>query len=796
MKNRIICSLLAAALFLSLLSGAPTVAYATQEESTSDPTAPEETVPGETTPEETMPGNEESTDPMEPSDPSEPVDPTEGTDPEAPTDPSEETEPTEEETTEPPTPTEPTEPPPMTSSDAFIAVLKKMEGFHGVAYWDYSQWTIGYGTRCPEGKEDYYTEENPMTEEEAVALLRQELLKHETVVNNFAEKYDLEFEQHQFDALVSLSYNCGSGWSRETDGYLHKAVRSGDMGNEIVYAMLLWSKAHYDYILINRRKCEADMYINGIYSAYNTTGGVPSYMKHVFLDGNGGTTSYAIHGYYTKEPADIVTDFTQIPTGVDEKGNKFQYTFVGWFTEPQGGRQITVLDGSLPNGTVLYAHWEGPDGKEAVLPKGEPVDNIEVSVTEKVKIRKGPGSYYAVLQEVEAGKKLIITETLQVYNTLWGKCEYGWLSLGYTNYDDVISGNLPEDTEGIWGTVVTQSGGVVNVRSGPGTAHGVVYSVKTGERVKIFTLKSDGSRQWGQLEDGNWICMDYVELDEVVTLQSVAIKTPPTKTQYVQMQDDLDLTGAVLLLTYSDGSTKTAAVTADMVSGFSNKTLGDVTVTVTYQDKKATFSVKIIKATVTFKNYDGTVLSSKQYAYGETVTEPKTPEKPMDDTYFYRFTGWDKKVVTCAGDAVYTAVFEAVERTVGRVFTKSGDSVNVRKGPGTGYSVAYSIASGKEVEIFDRVSDGTRMWGQLSDGNWICMDYVIFGTVAGDIDGNNIVNEEDAIYLLRHVLVPDLYPTQAMTDVNGDNQVNEEDAIYLLRHVLVPDLYPLHTNGQ
>ena len=59
------------------------------------------------------------------------------------------------------------------------------------------------------------------------------------------------------------------------------------------------------------------------------------------------------------------------------------------------------------------------------------------------------------------------------------------------------------------------------------------------------------------------------------------------------------------------------------------------------------------------------------------------------------------------------------------------------------------------------------------------------------MDGSNIVNEEDAIYLLRHVLVPDLYPVQGKADWNGDNVVNEEDAIYLLRHVLVPDLYPL-----
>ena len=195
-----------------------------------------------------------------------------------------------------------------------------------------------------------------------------------------------------------------------------------------------------------------------------------------------------------------------------------------------------------------------------------------------------------------------------------------------------------------------------------------------------------------------------------------------------------------------------------MITAYDNSQLGQTTVEAVYEGYAFTFQVNIIKATVTFLDWDGTVIASEQYAYGETVKEPKTPEKPMSATHFYRFTGWDKKVTTCAGDAVYTAVYEAVERTIGKVYTQSGDSVNIRKGPGTNYDVAYSMKSGTEVEIFDRKSDGSRMWGQLKDGNWICLNYVTFGTTMGDMDGNMIINEDDAIYLLRHVLVPDLYP--------------------------------------
>ena len=692
-------------------------------------------------------------------------------------------------------PTEkPTQPPtegPMTVSDEFIAVLKKMEGFHAVAYWDYSQWTIGYGTKCPEGKEKYYTEDNPFPEEEAVKLLHEELAYFEKVVNDFAEKHNLKFQQHQFDALVSFSYNCGGAWVRDTSGYFNTAIREGDMSNRIIYGFMLWSTAGGDYILVNRRKCEANMYINGVYKAYNTANSVPSNFKHVFLDGNGGTVKYTIHGYNSKDPAGIVTNFSEKPTGVDKNGKTFTYTFAGWFTEPIGGKQVKTLDGSLANGTVLYAQWKDPEGTIVTLQKGDPVENIEVSVTGKVNVRTGPGTFYPIEKELQPGAKLVITETFKVGSTLWGKCEHGWLSLHYTNYSDIVSGNTPEDINGLWGTVTTQSGDSVNVRKGPSTTYGVVYTVKTGDRLQIFALKSDGAMQWGQLSDGNWISMDYVELDELAELKSIAIQALPKKLEYVQMQGKLDVSGGTLKLTYSDGATKTIKITTDMVTGFSNKNLGEITVTVTYEKLATTFTVTIVKATVTFKNYDGTVISSAKYAYGDQVEVPKAPTKPADKEYKYQFTGWDKEVTTCKGNAVYTAVFKAIPlKTPGVVITDSGSGVNVRKGPGTTYDVAYEAKYGQKVEILETKSDGKRTWGKLSDGNWICMDYVKTTQDAGDMDDNFVLNEDDAIYLLRHVIFPDKYPVEK-ADVNGDKKINEDDAIYLLRHVIFPDKYPL-----
>jgi hypothetical protein len=59
----------------------------------------------------------------------------------------------------------------MVTSDALVEILKKEEGFSAKPYWDYAQYTVGYGTRCPDDMfEEYST--NGITEEDAELLLR------------------------------------------------------------------------------------------------------------------------------------------------------------------------------------------------------------------------------------------------------------------------------------------------------------------------------------------------------------------------------------------------------------------------------------------------------------------------------------------------------------------------------------------------------------------------------------------------------------------------------------------------
>ena len=127
---------------------------------------------------------------------------------------------------------------PMKVSDELLRVLKQLEGFSPYAYWDYKQYSIGYGSKCPEGMETYY-QNNPISLEYAEELLRGELDYFEEKINDFITRNSLTLSQHQYDALVSFTYNTGANWTNGTTGNFNSAVISGDTGSHFIYGIML-----------------------------------------------------------------------------------------------------------------------------------------------------------------------------------------------------------------------------------------------------------------------------------------------------------------------------------------------------------------------------------------------------------------------------------------------------------------------------------------------------------------------------------------------------------------------------
>ena len=90
----------------------------------------------------------------------------------------------------------------------------------------------------------------------------------------------------------------------------------------------------------------------------------------------------------------------------------------------------------------------------------------------------------------------------------------------------------------------------------------------------------------------------------------------------------------------------------------------------------ATFREEPVDYTVTFKDHDGTVLSTETYGYGDTIKVPDDPTRAATDTTRYTFNGWSPDVEDiCAGDAEYVATYteEEIEQKTYTVIFKDYD---------------------------------------------------------------------------------------------------------------------------
>ena len=158
-----------------------------------------------------------------------------------------------------------------TTSTAAIALIKAFEGFSAKPYKDGNQWTVGYGTECPDEKyEEYFTK--GISAEAAEALLQEALKSFETRLNKFIDDNGLSLSQHQFDALISFTYNVGTAWMNDSSATIYKAVKNKYTGSDMIFALTQWCTITKDGEkvmqtgLVNRRLIEANLYLNGVYS--------------------------------------------------------------------------------------------------------------------------------------------------------------------------------------------------------------------------------------------------------------------------------------------------------------------------------------------------------------------------------------------------------------------------------------------------------------------------------------------------------------------------------------------------
>lgn len=279
----------------------------------------------------------------------------------------------------------------MKTSQKAVDLIKSCEGFSSKAYWDYKQWTIGYGTYV----ESDTTYPNGITEAQGEQMLYKALETFEDYVNSFLKRNNVTVNQNQFDALICFTYAIPSWSFKGNEDYTISQMLINGVENysdqEVYDIFGLYVKAGTGENkvtlpgLVRRRTMEASLFLYG-----NTTTEVP-------LDANLNTTNTVTQ-----------TSNNDVPS-------------------------VDVSTQDVDTTQDVHTTWivDEPEG---------------------IKLRHSYGLSSNQLSGIPDGATIVVEETKQADGYTWGKTTYngitGWCALDYCKQIENVAPQFDVNEDG------------------------------------------------------------------------------------------------------------------------------------------------------------------------------------------------------------------------------------------------------------------------------------------------------------------------------------------------------------
>ena len=230
----------------------------------------------------------------------------------------------------------------LRTTEKCVSLIKELEGFQEKPYWDYQQYSIGYGSACT--KDEY---PNGITEAQADILLREMLQGFEKKLDKFLQENYITLRDNQYDAMISLTYNIGSGWMKESA--LATLLKNGTYSNnELASAIGIWCHVKSNGVtsihdgLVARRISEINVFLYGDYSGKAT-----GFYSVRFEQTEKGDRARDIAFYEAGSAYDPAFEATSDDGEI----------FLGWYTED--GTLLTDLRATQD--LTVTARWESDD---------------------------------------------------------------------------------------------------------------------------------------------------------------------------------------------------------------------------------------------------------------------------------------------------------------------------------------------------------------------------------------------------------------------------------------------------
>ena len=187
-------------------------------------------------------------------------------------------------------------------------------------------------------------------------------------------------------------------------------------------------------------------------------------------------------------------------------------------------------------------------------------------------------------------------------------------------------------------------------------------------------------------------------------------------------------------------------------------------------DLVVTAQYEINTYTVTFKDWDGTVLKTQEVQHGGDAEAPADPTRTG-----YTFTGWDKAFTNVTADLVVTAQYEINTYTV-----------TFKDWDGTVLMTQQVQYGGAATAPANPTRTGYTFTGWDKAFTNVTADLVVTAQyeMLGDVDDDGNVSMADALTILRMAM--DILPVenQQIADVDGDGFITSMDALLALRFAM------------
>ncbi len=359
-----------------------------------------------------------------------------------------------------------------------IDFICEKEGFSPTCYYDSSQSSIGYGTKC--GDKAHSSGQHSITEEEASAEMEKAINNY--CIPNVRKQTDgIDMNQNQFDALVSFTYNTGGGTSMIKNSPLVKYLQGTMTEDEA-------RSAYANYIvtsggkvlsgLINRRKSEADLFFSDSENSGNS----------------GSSSETAVAEKYTVSTKEDALNMRKSP---DMSGTIIAYI-------PKG----TVVDVYEISNGWAKVKWNGSEGycSTAYLTKSSDENTVSQYVIatkdDPLNMRKTPDMSGTVLARIPKGTKVDVSEIKDG----WAKVSWNG-SEGYCNMTYLKSA----DTESQY--IVKTEKDPLNMRKSADKSDSIVTRIPKGTKINVSEIKDGWAKvSWNGSE--GYCSMEYLEKAE------------------------------------------------------------------------------------------------------------------------------------------------------------------------------------------------------------------------------------------------------------------------------------------